>query len=251
MRHTLRNALLITPLALPSAVLAEEWPAPIQALADQGLTIHERFAAPGDLTGFAASAQGREIAVYLTADGEHAVVGNLVNAEGDNLSADPLERLVRAPRDAETWAELADSAWIADGDATAERILYVFTDPNCPYCSRFWQQARPWVEAGRVQLRHIMVGILEPDSPRLAISMLAAEDPAAALAAHERGEGIEPLEQLPRRLETRLQENHERMRGMGLHATPSILYRDGELVEVLQGVPQGEQLARIMGSPAP
>ncbi|RTR07178.1 thiol:disulfide interchange protein DsbG [Halomonas nitroreducens] len=247
----LRLALTLAGLSLPLAAPAADWPAPIQALADQGLTIHERFEAPGGLTGFAASAQGREVAVYLTPDGEHAVVGNLVDAEGNNLSTAPLERLVRGPQDAETWASLSDSAWIPDGDASAERIIYVFTDPNCPYCRQFWQMARPWVEAGRVQLRHIMVGILEQDSPRLAISMLAAEDPAAALAAHESGDPIEPLQTLPRRWEMTLQENHELMRGMGLYATPSIFYRDGELVEVLQGLPEEEQFAEIMGSPEP
>ncbi len=52
-----------------------------------------------------------------------------------------------------------------DGKDNAPKIIYMFSDPNCPYCNRFWQLARPWVDSGKVQIRHIMVGILSHDSP--------------------------------------------------------------------------------------
>lgn len=230
---------------------ADEHPAPIAALEDQGLTIHGSFEAPAGLTGYAASIQGQELAVYLTGDGQHAVVGNLVDAEGNNLSSEPLERLVSGPQDAMTWESLGDSAWIADGNDSAERVVYTFTDPNCPFCSQFWQSARPWVEAGDVQLRHVMVGILERDSPRLAISLLDANDPAAALKAHESGDPIEPLDSLSREWEIKLQDNHDLMSSLGLHATPSILYHDDGKLRMSQGAPDPEQLETIMGSPAP
>lgn len=238
-------ALAALPLSL--AALAESRPAPLQALEAQGLTVHGRFAAPGGLDGYAASANGQAMTVFVTADGEHAVVGNLVDAEGNNLSTAPLERLVRAPQEAETWQALKDSAWIADGRDDAERIVYVFTDPNCPYCRRFWQAARPWVAAGEVQLRHVMVGILERDSPRLAISLLAADDPSAALAAHEAGTPVEPLDALPRQQEVRLQENHALMENLGLYATPGLVYRDGGRLATAQGMPREEMLTEILG----
>ncbi|ATJ83845.1 thiol:disulfide interchange protein DsbG [Halomonas beimenensis] len=243
----LSRALLPATLLLSLTAAAEETPAPLAALEAQGLTVHGRFAAPGGLTGYAASARGRPMTVFVTADGEHAVIGNLVDTEGNNLSEAPLDRLVRAPQEAETWQALQDSAWIADGDADATRTVYVFTDPNCPYCRRFWQAARPWVEAGRVRLRHVMVGILEHDSPRLAVSLLAAADPAAALAAHERGDGIEPLEPLPRRWELALQENHGLMERLGLVATPGLVYRVDDRLQTDQGMPSEERLTEILG----
>jgi thiol:disulfide interchange protein DsbG len=234
-----------------SSALAEEVPAPIAALEDQGLTIHGSFEAPAGLTGYAASIQGQELAVYLASDGQHAIVGNLVDAEGNNLSSEPLERLVSGPQDAMTWESLGDSAWIADGDDDAERVVYTFTDPNCPFCSQFWQSARPWVEAGKVQLRHVMVGILKRDSPRLAISLLAADDPAGALQAHESGNPIEPLDSLSREWEIQLQDNHDLMASLGLHATPSILYHDDGKLRMSQGAPGEDKLEEIMGGPAP
>ncbi|MBB3142090.1 thiol:disulfide interchange protein DsbG [Halomonas organivorans] len=243
----LPRALLPAVLLVPLVVSAEELPAPLQALEAQGLDVHGRFEAPGGLTGYAASAQGQPMTVFVTADGEHAVIGNLVDADGQNLSQAPLDRLVRGPKDAETWGDLEQSAWIADGASDAERIVYVFTDPNCPYCRQFWQAARPWVEAGKVQLRHVMVGILAADSPRKAVSLLAADDPSAALADHERGDTVEVLDALPRPLELALQENHNLMDGLGLVATPGLVYRlDGRL-QTAQGMPDEGRLEAILG----
>ncbi|MEQ6890348.1 thiol:disulfide interchange protein DsbG [Halomonas sp. CS7] len=228
------------------------WPAPIQALVEEGLEVHARFEAPGGLDGFAASHRGREMAVYLTPDGEHAVVGTLIDAQGNDLSAAPLDEHVRSAQEAEVWQALEQSHWIADGDPDAERILYTFTDPNCPYCERFHAQSRPWVEAGRVQLRHIMVGILKSDSPAKAAALLGADDPAQALQAHQQSEsGIEVSAQ-PREIEEQVRANNQRFEGLGLIATPTTYYRrdDGRLEQV-QGAPEEARLIELMGSPRP
>ena len=230
-----------------SSVEAEGHPAPIEALEEEGLEVHGEFDAPGGLSGFAASHRGQPMTIFVTEDGEHAIVGNLIDADANSLSEAPLERLVRGPQDETTWQSLEDSAWIADGDPDAERIVYVFTDPNCPYCTRLWQQSRPFVESGQVQLRHVMVGILDPESPRQAVTMLAADDPQAALRAHESGDPIEPMRQLPRDLEQRLQSNHELFRSFGMVATPGIVYRNDGKLEMSQGLPSEELFHTIMG----
>lgn len=236
--------------AIPMA-MAEEWPAPIQAIADQGLTIHGDFEAPSGLTGYAASYQGQEVAVYLTSDGEHAVVGNLVDAEGNNLSREPLSALVRGPQDAETWSELEQSRWVRDGDPDAPRVVYTITDPNCPYCKKLWENTRPWIEAGEVQLRHILVGILREDSPRKAMAILESDDPARALHEHNLGDIPPAKERFSNETEQTLYENHQLMQGFGLQATPSTFYQVEEGVEVIKGLPSDERLQEVMGGPAP
>lgn len=238
-------------LAIPPAAAEDGWPAPVQALTEQGLTIHGRFEAPDGLTGFAASYEGGEVAIYLTPGGEHAIVGTLVDAEGNDLSDAALEEWVRAPQDAERWDKLAASHWVVDGDDDAPRVLYTFTDPNCPYCKRFWEQTRPWVEAGEVQLRHILVGILAPDSPAKAAALLGAEDPPAALAAHSEGDiPIEAAAQ-PREIEDRVYRHNQLFDELGLLATPTTFYRDGERVIRLEGVPDEAELVKAMGGPRP
>ena len=142
--------LLLTVTGNTSANDTDELPAPVQALADQGLEIHGTFDAPGGLRGYGASVQGQDMAIYLTPDGEHALVGTLMDSEGNDLTEAQLDEHVRAPLEAQTWQLLSESHWIQDGDVDAPRVIYTFTDANCPYCRQFWQEVRPWVEAGEV-----------------------------------------------------------------------------------------------------
>ncbi len=234
---------------------ADDLPAPVQALANQGLTIHGQFDAPGGMRGFGASVQGQDMAIYLTPDGEHAIIGTLVDSEGSDLTEGQLDEHVRAPLEAETWELLEKSRWIQDGNPDAPRVIYTFTDANCPYCRQLWQQTRPWVEAGKVQLRHIMVGILAPNSPALAATLLGADDPSAALHRHSEGDELSPSAQ-PREIEEQVYANNQLFEELGLYATPtSAFLRDSESgnvrIDRFQGLPTSERLIEMMGSEAP
>ncbi|WP_344702259.1 thiol:disulfide interchange protein DsbG [Halomonas cibimaris] len=244
-------ALVISPAALAERSL----PAPVQALSERGIDIHKRFDAPGGLVGFGASTRGEEMAVYLTPDGNHVVIGTLMDANGNDLTEPRLDRYVRAPLEAKTWALLEDSHWIQDGDTDAPRVIYTFTDPNCPYCQQLWEASRPWVEAGRVQMRHIMIGILAADSPAKAATLLAADDPAGALSAQKQGQTVTPSAQ-PRAVEEKVYANNQLFESLGLYATPTSAYRyqteDGSTrIERVQGMPADDQLIKMMGSEKP
>jgi thiol:disulfide interchange protein DsbG len=166
-------------------VIAQERPAPLRALETQGISIVGTFPSPGGLTAWAAYTGQQPVALYATPDGKHVIAGTLLDADGKNLTRAALEKAVRGPMTAGIWKQLEASHWIADGQAKAPRSVYVFTDPNCPYCNKFWADARPWVDSGKVTLRHIMVGILTPTSAAKAAALLADKNPSAALAAHE------------------------------------------------------------------
>ena len=88
------------------------------------------------------------------------------------------------------WGQLEKSHRIAGGRESAPRTVYVFTEPKGPYCNKLWADARPWVDAGKLQLRHVMVGILTPTSAGKAAALLDAKDPAAALDAHARADVV-------------------------------------------------------------
>lgn len=65
------------------------------------------------------------------------------------------------------WKKMASAHWLQDGDKDAPIVLYVFADPFCPYCKQFWQQSRPRVDAGKVQIRTLLVGVIKPESRSL------------------------------------------------------------------------------------
>jgi len=164
------------------------------------------------------------------------------------------------------WTLLQQSRWLADGTDKAPRTVYVFTDPNCPYCNKFWADARPWVDAGKVQLRHVIVGILTPTSPGKAAALLTSENPAATLAAYERGqvaatakalasgrprplgdEGIQPLATIPTAIQAQLDANEQIMAALALRATPAVVWRDARsALQMRTGVPE-QSVAEIMG----
>ena len=72
------------------------------------------------------------------------------------------QRAGRRARERGTTSSTA--TWIADGRDDAPRKVYVFMDANCKYCTKFWSDARPWVDSGKVQLRHVMVAVIAPTS---------------------------------------------------------------------------------------
>jgi len=247
------NALLPLTLALLAAPLlhAEELPQAIKQLQAKGAVIKGSFDAPNGLRGYAAEYQNNGIALYLTPDGKHVLVGSLFDEQGQDLSAEPLEKLVYAPMSKAIWAKMEKTAWIADGKPDAPRTVYLFSDPNCPYCNMFWQQARPWVESGKVQLRHIMVGIIREDSPGKSAALLAAKDPAKALQQHEKAgkaSSLKALDNIPENVQKQLDSNLALMEELGLAATPAIFYLDEQgRLQSQQGAPRPETLGKILG----
>jgi len=246
-------AILLSTLAtLPVPLaLAEALPPAILAIEARGAKVVGSFDAPGGLKGYAARYNGQGIGLYLTPDGEHVLVGSLLDASGADLTQAALEKLVYEPLGNEMWQRLQSSTWIADGSADAPRIVYMFSDPNCPYCNLFWKQARPWIDAGDVQLRHVMVGMLRPDSAGKSAALLAADDREAALNKHEaagKASTLEPVERIPAKVQEQLEANLALMGEMGASATPAIYYQDdaGRLQQH-QGAPRPDVLKQIMG----
>ncbi|WP_022963445.1 thiol:disulfide interchange protein DsbG [Halopseudomonas pelagia] len=243
-----KHALPVLLLTLSPFASAEDWPAPIAATTERGVEIVGRFDAPAGLQGFAGKLNGQGLALYLTADEQHVLVGTLLDANGKDLSRAHLDELVYQPMAKGMWTQLEASDWIGDGADNAARVVYTFTDPNCPFCSMFWEQARPWVESGKVQLRHIMVGILREDSAGKSAAILAADDPTAALHQHETGDSVQAVNEIPAAINLQLKANHELMTQLGAQATPAIFYLDDQgRMQQQQGAPRPDRLADIMG----
>ena len=197
------------------------------------------------------------------------LAGAIVSAVG---AADPPPATAmaqgRGPGSADftPWRQLEVSHWIADGRDGA-RVVYVFTDPNCPYCNKLWSDARPWVTAGTIQLRHVIVGILTPTSPGKAAALLADKDPAAMLAAYEGqnaftvstalasgrprplADGVlKPLTSIATAQQAQLTANEQLMTSLKLRATPALVWRDEQgALRTRQGLPEGD-LASIFGA---
>lgn len=230
-------------------------PAPVKALEAQGMSIAGGFKAPGGLSGYAASYQGQAVAVYVTPDGRHAIVGTLIGPNGNNLSNAPLNRLITYPKNRKAWNRLKHSTWIGYGSEKAPTVIYLFIDPNCPYCHAFLKEARPWVKAGKVQIRNVLVAVLRPSSLPKAAAILASKHPAKALVRNENNYGsggIQPEQNVSGKIADKIRSNNQLMNALGIQATPAIYYHGANgHVASTQGLPRGKRLTQIMGSPSP
>lgn len=235
----------------PDAKPEQVRPAVIKTIEAQGLEVFGEFDAPGGLRGFAGLAGQRPMAVYVTPDGQHAVVGMLIDAKGEDIGQAQLQRMVAAPVSKRIWAQLEKSHWVGDGQADAPRVVYTFSDPNCPFCNRFWRATRPWVDSGKVQLRHILVGVIRDDSANKAAAILGASSPSAALARNETAYasgGIAGLPAVPAQVRTQLDANEKLMVELGFQGTPGILFRDADgTVQRRSGMPSAEDLTAVLG----
>lgn len=152
------------------------------------------------------------------------------------------------------WKRLESAKWVRDGKEDAPRIVYVITDPNCIWCHRFWEASRPWVDAGKVQIRHILVGIIKNTSEGKAAAILSAPDSSNALKKHElssKDGGIGEAKVVPDAIKKTLADNLQLMKDFGFRGTPAIIYSDtNEDMVAVSGFPR-DQLEEVMGSPKP
>ncbi|MGL4036075.1 thiol:disulfide interchange protein DsbG [Kosakonia cowanii] len=245
----LKRLLMLT--LLPLTLHAEDLPAPVKAIEKQGITIIKSFDAPGGMKGYLGKYQEMGVTIYVTPDGKHAISGYMYDEAGTNLSEKLFNQELYGPAGRELWQRMEKAEWILDGQKTAPRVIYVFADPYCPYCKQFWQQARPWVESGKVQIRTLMVGVIKPESPAAAAAILSAKDPAKSWHEYEQSNGKMTLalpKTIPPAIMRSLNLNQKIMDDLGANATPAIYYMNEEnVLQQAVGLPDAEKLKTIMG----
>lgn len=253
-------------LSLTSPASASDLPHALRALQAEGLEVLGPLQTPAGVQGWAARAGNRPVALYAVPGGQYVIAGTLLDKDGDDLTRGPLQSATAPAISSDVWKQLESSTWLADGKPDAGRTVYVFTDPNCPYCAKSWADARPWVDAGHVQLRHVVVGMLTPTSPGMAAALLSAQDPAKALHDYEarqsagvaaqmatgrlrpvNDEMLKPLDPIPSEIEGKLLANMALMQALSLRATPAFVWRDanGE-VHQRTGMPPSE-IEKVLG----
>lgn len=249
-------ALLALPAfaATPSATQSTSPPMPpmLASLAAAGkVKVVSQFVTevPG-LRGYIISSQDGTQVVY--GDHGYLFVGHIISPKGADLTDNYRARYSPQPDLGAVVGKLdAGGHLINEGRSTAP-LLYVFADPNCSFCYRFYQMAEPLVSSGRLQLRWVMVAFLQSTSTAKATAILSASDPRAALHAdedrfdmtHESG-GIAPASKQDKALQQVLQAHVSAMDALGAQGTPTLLYRDARGHWSAQvGLPPGDWLTR-------
>ncbi|MDA8092452.1 MAG: thioredoxin fold domain-containing protein [Betaproteobacteria bacterium] len=151
-----------------------------------------------------------------------------------------------------TFARARSAGFVAEGRGA--RVVYIFFDPNCPYCDVLYAELRRFVGAkSPYQFRWVPVGILDPSSLGKAAAILGAGDPVKAFHENEAkfnrrtdSGGIE--EDLPSaRQEAQLRGNEALLKQLGVMVVPAMLFRDAQgRAQVIHGAPAPGDVASIL-----
>lgn len=213
-----------------------------QQIAKEGFEFVKEIPAPANMTGWAGHKEQYPATVFISNDQKYYIVGDLYNAKGENLSVDALNTHVKDAVLDDVWKSLEKSTYIQDGKKDAPRIIYVFSDPNCPYCHQFWQKARPWVESGKVQLRHIQVAVIRKESRGQVATLLTSKNPEqifSQLNLKSGDQSLKPMQNIPTEIAAKIDANQELMDKYGFFATPAVIWKSqqGEFKST-QGMPK-------------
>ncbi len=148
-------------------------------------------------------------------------------------------------------ADIKQASWIAEGKGP--HVVYIFFDPNCPYCHTLYESTRAQIKTGKLQLRWIPVGILVTTSHGKAGAILGAKDPLKAFYQNEEhydrsagGGGINEDLVTPD-VENKLQANAKLLARTRVGGVPLMLFRadNGDPIMV-QGAPPKDKLAALL-----
>lgn len=247
-----RCLLALAALVAWAPTYAQTYPAPIRALVKRGITIKGELPAPPGFKGYIGEFSGQLTPVYLLPDGRHVTIGVLYDQYGRDLTNAAFRAATTPNLDPALWKQLAAATWFSEGPAKPERIVYIFTDTDCPYCHQLWLAVRPYLRQNKVQIRDIIVAVIAPTSLGRGAAVLAAADPAATMRLHEQAFGhspIRPLTAVAPGIRAKIAANEALMNRVGGFATPVIVYRDEHgRIHMVLGVPDPAAMRAIFGS---
>lgn len=128
---------------------------------------------------------------------------------------------------------LVDSSWIVDGDGS--KIVYMFFDPNCPYCHHVFDSLmKIRKDMPDLQFRWVPLGMLGGNSASKAAAIIQSPDPLKAFITNEKnygflnsdaGGGIPPAKHIDAASQTILDENLSILQGQNLYGIPVVLFQ--------------------------
>lgn len=178
---------------------------------------------------------GKNIA-YADPSARYLIFGHLFDmAEQRDLTAEVLETLSRIDV---TALPIEDAIQVVRGEG--ERRLFVFSDPDCPYCRQL-EDELPKLDNVSIYTYLFPIGQLHPDALDKARRVWCAKDRAGAWGALMR------LGELPENVdgsdcEHPIARNILLAEQLGIDATPTLILEDGTLVQGYRSAAEIEAL---------
>lgn len=178
---------------------------------------------------------GRNVA-YTDKSGRYMIFGHLFDmVEQRDLTAEVLDNLNRV-----------DASMLPKADAIktvrgkGERALFVFSDPDCPYCKRLEEELAN-VDNVTVYTFLYPLEALHPDARRKAVAIWCAKDKTKAWEEFMLKGTLPEIQEC----ENPIDRNLRLGKALGINGTPTLIFSDGVIVPGV--IPSVEINRRLSG----
>ena len=137
------------------------------------------FKAIGDLNGYLiAPKKGpqQEMIVYIPKDKKYMVFGNIIAADGTNLSEQYKQKYIMSKQAIKAYDQIHTMKYISVGPDKAPHKLYALIDTDCSYCNLLYKELKVYTEGkdAKLQIRFIPVAIRGPGSRQRSAEIMQA-----------------------------------------------------------------------------
>lgn len=231
---------------------AEKISAVEQHLAGKGVKIVNSFSSASGLRAVIADNGTEKRLFYITPDGNSLIAGMVFDAQGNNITSADMNKAgvndvggAKVLGDAQLqtlWERVEKRRWIQEGKVG--KLVYVFFDPNCPYCHRLWTTLRAGVDAGKIQVRWLPVAILKDTSKGLGAAIYTSPRASEAMAQMVNRQ-LQPVA-VQERENRDLAQNLLLLRDTGYTGVPAMMFkRSGKIVSMM-GYPDDRELTALL-----
>lgn len=179
--------------------------------------------------------------LYVTEDGQALLMGTLYTQEGTLYSENSPSFPVNQNKSVEVrefWQDIERSRWIGIGSESAPP-LYLVADPSCEHCRGMLESLLLLTEQGKLQIRVILVSLLDEKSEEAVSFIFSQEDPAQALRAYNKNPTIRSKQAFTLKSAEDKDRHNALLLKWNLTSTPLSIFKNREgSVKVIEGVPQ-------------
>lgn len=150
------------------------------------------------------------------------------------------------------YAQASKGSGFSVGQLMAADPVLVFFDPQCPHCAELWKASQPLLP--KIRMVWMPVAFLRNVSETQGAAILAADEPAVTMTAHEAllasGQGgLAVSSPPPAENIEKVKANTELMNRLGAQSVPFILYRNRQTGQygTHAGSMPTQQLAALIG----
>ena len=237
----------------------------INKLTHNQVVIESSFKSVNNLEGYVVyPKQGpkQRMILIVQKDGEFAFFGNIITADGKNLSQEYNQKYIVSKQAISAYKNIDTLSYVTQGSDKAAHKAYVLIDPDCIFCHQLYLDMAPMIKAGKLQIRWVPVGIMRPDSAGKAAHLLSAKNNAEAIKLLQEDEskfdtkteegGLSALDQTSTDPATanafkKVASNTAFFGKNGFQGTPVILYLDkAGSPAIYPGYPRGPELNTLI-----